>query len=1071
MPTPIRRPVLLRPVAALLLLLVTGLPAADTPARVDAPAVPPVPSVPAETLAADLLKGLPSQPCLVERDGKAMWIGTDPTLAYQVVAIDKDGNALIGTEIGQLTVARKLLVDNRTDAIGALSALIAHAKGAQLKADGLLLREGILTGLHLFSAQTLVLAEGVLKRQDLPAVADKRASDRTSVGDAASTLEKNLTTSAFDEPGRRSLIDVLHKLSKADSNEQVDEVTPAFARRLVRGGWLRKLMPDHAAAVTTLEKAIAAAEKFQPVTLYEGTGLKLAEVSDAFDRSNRWVLTTPTRVAYVQPHEAPLYYWALGEPGPTLAVDLPAGADPTAVNEQVLGVRLFQGSTLLASWSKDAGFSSKRETWRQAYPVKPHKGVDPNSISDVMPPHIVLTALNGDIVRLYTAHGVLHPPVDDTTKDAERFLAEAAKSLPDPAHLDLIGQYILAYVYDSPDSRFPFLVGNRQVKSDIHQTALQTLSTVTCGMIRGDCDDLSELYQAIAERQGRTAHVISLPQHAAAAFAEKKEDGNWHTYLLQTGPALQFSDVKLSLALEKLYKSFDEGDTFDPNGLGLLLRFSGENTRGPWRLSWRIFSEPEYAKTMIDVQRDWHYQTYQRGIAKMKKLIADGDDDNANYRELSGLYSFTGQYDLAVDYHRQAIDRTTDPENRLSLTVELVQHLFEAKQDEPARKAALDILDQQLPALKKDPAYRERIDQTQAQIGLQLAGALTHGKAYDLALRALKDTQLDDMAGKITQVGEWLNSPKFNQRAWDNAPQLLGLRRLFLMYSGIAVEVLDGIPQDELTTNTDLQLLARSLQDWLTTIAFHDIDEPEDALSRYSIAGRFYTAMLGEDNLMKLIDSVELPKKNDRNHAKRIGGLAQLQLDLPFVKLSVPFWSAQLMELFERERTTLDKKQVAALAKQVKISYDASKALGLEHNLFERNLHLVQVISAVVAQDANLLRERLKWVKEKDDKRLRDDTAQWLGDVARFVPLDWYQQVIQIWKDELNYKPKYYWIAWRAALNSAPQHALKIAEFAKNEFKDDLSFTEEYEFMKALFATPKAAVPAPEKKAEPAAVK
>ena len=856
------RPTHFRPVAALLLLAL-GLPAADTQPKVESPAVPPVPTLPAETAAADLLKSLPPVPGLVERAGKAMWIGDDPTLAYQVTAIDKDGNAIVTTDIGPLTVARKLLVDNRTDAIAALPALIAHAKGAQITSAGLLLREGILTGLHLFSAQTLVLTEGVLKRQDLAAKTEQRAGDQTKVAEAATIIEKALATSAFDEPGRRSLLDVLHKLSKADSNEQVDEVTPAFARRLVRGGWLRKLMPDQAAAVAALEQAISAAEKFQPVMLYEGTGLKLAEVSDAFNRTNRWILTTPTRVAYVQPHEEPLYYWALGEPGPTLAVDLPPGSDPTAVNETVLGVRLFQGSTLLASWKK-SGFTANRETWRQAYPGKPHKGVDPNSVVDVMPPHMVLTGLNGDIVGLYTAHGVVHPPKDGSTQDAERFLAEAAKSLPDPAHLDLIGQYVLAYVYDSPDSRFPFLVGNRQVKSDIHQTALQTIATATCGMIRGDCDDLSELYQTIAERQGRTAHVLSLPQHAAMAFAEKKEDGNWHTYLLQTGPALEFTDAKLETALEKLYKSFDEGETFDPNGLGLLLRFSGENTRGPWRLSWRIFSEPEYAKTMIDVQRDWHYQTYQRGIAKMKKLIAGGDDDNANYRELSGLYGFTGQYDLAVDYHRQAIERTTDPENRLSLSVELVQHLFDSKQDEKARAAALDVLDKQLPKLKKDPAFKEKIAQTQAQVGLELAAALVHGKAYDLALRALKDTQLDDMAAKITQVGEWLNSPKFNQRAWDNAPQLLGMRRLFLMYTGIAIEVLDGIPQDELTTNTDLQLLARSLQDWLTTIAFHDIDEPEDSLSRYSIAGRFYGAMLGEDNLMKLSKLSGFKESNDQ---------------------------------------------------------------------------------------------------------------------------------------------------------------------------------------------------------------
>ena len=177
------------------------------------------------------------------------------------------------------------------------------------------------------------------------------------------------------------------------------------------------------------------------------------------------------------------------------------------------------------------------------------------------------------------------------------------------------------------------------------------------------------------------------------------------------------------------------------------------------------------------------------------------------------------------------------------------------------------------------------------------------------------------------------------------------------------------------------------------------------------------------------------------------------------------------MELFAKDRTTFDKnqveKKVAKLAKQAKDSYDASKALGLEHQMFERDLHLVQVLSALISQDAKLLRERLKWVKEKDDKRLRDDTAQWLGDAARFTSPEWYRQVIQVWKDELNYKPKYYWIAWRAALNDAPQHALIVAEYAKNEFKDDPSFTEEYVYMKELLDPSAKPVPAV-KKPEPA---
>jgi hypothetical protein len=244
--------------------------------------------------------------------------------------------------------------------------------------------------------------------------------------------------------------------------------------------------------------------------------------------------------------------------------------------------------------------------------------------------------------------------------------------------------------------------------------------------------------------------------------------------------------------------------------------------------------------------------------------------------------------------------------------------------------------------------------------------------------------------------------------------------------------------------------VACSVQDWISEVAFSDVERPEDILYRYSIVGRFYGAMVGHDSLMKLIHSSALPKKNDRDHTKRVSGLAQFQADLPWIKLSGPFWSAQLMELFARERTTLDKKQVAALAKQVTMACDASRMLGLENSLIDCHMHLAQVIDAVINQDANLLRNRLHWVKERDDRQLRDDTAQWLGDVARFVPLEWYQQVIQIWRDELNYKPSYLWIAWRAALYGAPQHALKVAELARMAFIDDSTFEEEYKLITSV---------------------
>ena len=90
---------------------------------------------------------------------------------------------------------------------------------------------------------------------------------------------------------------------------------------------------------------------------------------------------------------------------------------------------------------------------------------------------------------------------------------------------------------------------------------------------------------------------------------------------MQTGPTHEFIDEELPESLRKAYTSFDASETFDPNGLGLLLRFSGENTRSSWRLSYRIFAEKEYADAMIAVQKDWHYQTYLQGI----NTIADHD--------------------------------------------------------------------------------------------------------------------------------------------------------------------------------------------------------------------------------------------------------------------------------------------------------------------------------------------------------------------------------------------------------------------------------------------------------------
>jgi hypothetical protein len=487
---------------------------------------------------------------------------------------------------------------------------------------------------------------------------------------------------------------------------------------------------------------------------------------------------------------------------------------------------------------------------------------------------------------------------------------------------------------------------------------------------------------------------------------------------------------------------------FDANGLPLLLRFSGEQSRSAWRLSYRIFSEPDYCKTMVEVQKDWHFQTYQRGIKTMLGLIAKGDDDNANYRELSGLYSFTGQYDLAAEYHQKAIDRTTDPAGKMYMNVELIGHLLNARREADARKVALEVLDQQIPALKAK--LGSALIQVGTQLGHELIGSPEGIQLKDLALRAAKDTMLADMSEQIDQVAAWLVSPKFDQRIWDNHPQLTQIRRLQEEFIGLAVAILKEVGHERLPGDADLRALARAVQQWLNGVAFHDVEERSEVMYRYATAGSYYEAVFGTELFDRLLDQAPIPTQLEAEPAQRLGGAAQLALDLPWIRIAPAYWSMRLRELFSRDHEKLDPQEVARLGGRLAEATAACAKLGLVDPHFESEAHVGAVIVALVGKDAPALHRLLRQVAEKNDKPLRDDTAQWLGDPARFIDLEWYQQVIGIWKQELNYKPKYYWIAWRAALNHAPRHALLVAKVAAAEFKDDPAFTEEYEFMKQV---------------------
>ena len=121
----------------------------------------------------------------------------------------------------------------------------------------------------------------------------------------------------------------------------------------------------------------------------------------------------------------------------------------------------------------------------------------------------------------------------------------------------------------------------------------------------------------------------------------------------------------------------------------------------------------------------------------------------------------------------------------------------------------------------------------------------------------------------------------------------------------------------------------------------------------------------------------------------------------------------------------------------------------------DRSVHLARISVAMATEDEALLSQLLRTTRDRGDKRWRDDTAQILGDLAHTASLEWYARILEIWDTELDYKPKIYWMAWRAALNDAYDHALLVAQYAAERYADDPAFVEEYEFMVELFAEDK----------------
>ncbi|MCA8957805.1 MAG: hypothetical protein KDC87_17145, partial [Planctomycetes bacterium] len=739
-------------------------------------------------------KNLPETEALAEIAGKLWWGGAR---GFAVVDASPSGEVWVDLAPGRAELRHALLLRG-AEAAAALRRMVGVARESGLQvARSRLLRHPAF-GYYLQLERHAVWGDRLLALTDL-------SFDRALRRNAIAIARKEVDLDALTGDARRVVTAVLDTLTDDGSTRNDLDLDPVFTRRLVRHGWL----DGYTRRGSTLRAAVRAAVEPVPVRRLSAPGCQIEFLRNAFG-GFAWTLATADRCELVVPLRAPEYH---PDTAPLLlAVSLPPGSDPRRDAAKFTAARVLADGHVLAEWSAQRGFRADPAAWRIAIPERA-RGLPAAVLPGVLPPHVPVCDIHGDVHALITAHGTVHPPGGVADADGARFLADATKALPDAAHLDLIGELLFRYAYDSPDPTRPFLLGNAKLKGEIHQTTAQTLRTACGGLCRGDCDDLAELYHTILTRQGKLAHVLDLPAHAAVGWVEKQTDGTYRTFVLHTQPPLTFGGGTAADSLVAAYRHFYGSQPIDRDQLPIATRFFGENIRSSWVLSHRIFTDARYAKTMLDVQRDWHLHTYRQGVDKMQQLLAAGDHDPANYLELAGLAERTGQWDEAVRMTRQAIDRLGAGVDPTEHQVRIVSNLLLARNKSSAKQVITTIQTRHA----KDKSEPRRA--SAAYHAITLAAALLSADDPAAAKQVLEHTA----APYIAQlVGEARSRPR-RAGSDESAEDERAAQRRELMANFCSVWALTLAHLRERTGAAPTTADLATLDAWLEHLAFRDL--------------------------------------------------------------------------------------------------------------------------------------------------------------------------------------------------------------------------------------------------------
>ena len=983
---------------------------------------------------AALAAALLSRSDLAVRDGTLRW-------AEHAVRWGIPGAYLVlDTDAGLVEIAWSL-ADPAFDApLAALAALQAAAPSSGTRAARL--RFEPLLGATVLETRGGFVHEGRSWQRDASGPlrdAARAHAERAhaELREARAELDAWIESSELGEPGRAALRDTLARLDLRDA-EAKGYPAPSALRRMLRHGWLDRLTRGDPRAAR-LREAVERASVLQPLERTRAGEAAIEQLEDAFGHTAR-TLRSAAATRYEVALEDPAYF--AEAPDTTLVVDLPAGADPLAAAPRPLAARVFQDRVPIASWDEAEGFRGWPERW-QRRAIPPAEERDGWVLRDAIPAHVRITSARGDVQRLITAYGALEPERASSSEAREAWLNAAARALPDAAHLDLLGEFLFAYAHDSPEPHWPELLGTPQRLGDIHQTTAQTLATEAGGMYRGDCDDLSELYQEIAKRQGRNAHLIGLPAHAALAWAEPDADGSWRTYVLQTAPPLAVRGDTLEKSLEETYRSFDAEAPLHADQLEVLLRFAGDNTRDTYYLSSRIFADSAYARRMIDLQENWHGWTLGRGLRLAESEAARPGAAVAELLELGSLLERTGQLAASAAVLGRALAQSRGGAERAELAIQQVEVLFDAGQADAARRVVGQLLDTWIPELERGE------DALELTLRTRLADALlTRGRDRAAGLEILAQR----IAPVLARRRHWYRSSEERYRIEE--------------FMELAVSALHDTSQTALSHGDDWRALSKLAGEWLAGPAFVALQASESVLKAYGLLGRYLEAVEGVERYRVLARAAAPPTSAERDHAAVVRRPGQVRIDAGWVGVSPHYWWSALLDLVAFDRRTLARRDALELAMQLRVARVRAEELGLGHASFAGYLLQSEIATALAANDLPRLRSALAGARESGDWERGKTAAFWVEEIGRRLPLERFESAMDGAIVELRSRPLLLQIAWRAMRAGATQHALAAAQAAARASPKDAILAEEYAFMRQLAAA-RASRPRVEGRAEP----